>query len=215
MGRAEELNGRKFERWTVIPSIILKDGYVLCRCDCGTVKSIFYPTLINGRSKSCGCYRKEVVSKHGMSETRFYNIWKNIIRRIESPYATGYSGYGGRGILLSEEWHDFNLFKRDMYESYIKHVNLYNEKDTTIERDNNNGDYCKENCRWATMGEQRLNTRCTKRYLVNGEYLTPVEISRKYNLDYGTVVYRLRAHWPIEEVISRPSGVGRRKKVAS
>jgi len=215
MGGAEGLNGRKFERWTVIPSIILKDGYVLCRCDCGTVKSIFYPTLINGRSKSCGCYRKEVVSKHGMSETRFYNIWKSIARRIDNPRATGYSNYGGRGIDISKEWRDFNLFKVDMYEGYLSHVNIHGEKNTTIEREDNDGDYCQANCKWATLREQRSNTRCTKRYLVNGEYLTPVEISRKYNLDYGTVVYRLRVHWLIKEVISRPSGVGRRKKIAS
>lgn len=204
----EAIIGHKFGKWLVVSLDNSKKYYAVCKCECGTVRSVFIPNLINGKSKSCNCSKREV--KHGMSDTRFYNIWKNILRRTESPYATGFINYGGRGIGLSEEWHDFDIFKESMYESYLLHVSIHGERDTTIERKNVDGDYCRENCKWATLSEQRLNTRSSKRYLINNELLTPKEISERYHLRYPTVSYRLGAGWPVEKVILQPLGVGRK-----
>ena len=81
-----------------------------------------------------------------------------------------------------------------MYESYIEHINIYWEKDTTIERINTNWDYCKDNCRRATMKEQQ-NNRTNNTYIeIEWKKYWIQEFANKYNIKYSTAKYRIRMY---------------------
>lgn len=104
--------------------------------------------------------------KHGMSGTRFYNVWKGMKKRCDDSFSKPYKYYGAKGVLVCERWRDFNNFKDDMFDSYVEHMDVYG-KDTSIERTNVYGDYSPENCRWATMKEQSKNKRKKEKVLNN------------------------------------------------
>jgi hypothetical protein len=191
----KDLTGQVFERLTVRcldeERSTKKKKYWICDCECGGEISTRTDTLNCGRSKSCGCYRGEVLKenafkeKHGMWGTRFYKIWDGIKNRCTRPTHRSYPRYGGRGIKVCKEWKDdFTNFYNDMYESYIEHSKTYGEEETTIERLDSNGNYCKDNCCWKTNKEQNYNKRNTTIVIgVNGEELTLLDISKKYDID--------------------------------
>ena len=162
----KDLTGTIFGYWKVLylDNPKSKATYWICKCKCGTVRSVNSSNLISGKSTSCGCYNKIQNSKdkkiHGMSDTRFYKIWIGMKKRCLNPKSRIFSYYGGRGIKVCDKWiKSFNIFMEDMYNSYLKHVERYGEKETSLERKNVNGNYCKSNCKWATLSEQMKNRR--------------------------------------------------------
>lgn len=90
-----------------------------------------------------------------MSGARFYNIFMQIKQRCTNKKDDWYNRYWWRWIIC--EWKSFKDFKRDMYMSYLEHRKVHSRKNTTIERENNNWNYCKDNCKWATQKEQSRN----------------------------------------------------------
>jgi len=100
---------------------------------------------------------KEQKTKHGMYGTRFYRIYRHMFDRCNRPKHHAFHRYGGRGIKLL--WVSFEDFYRDMYESYKKHVEEFGERNTSIDRIDNENSYCKENCKWSTPKEQCNNRK--------------------------------------------------------
>lgn len=169
----KDIVGQKFNRLLVL-SIFGKDKksrkIIQCKCDCGTIFNVSEYSVKNGFTKSCGCLTKEKASithkKHGITHSRFYNVWCGIKDRCLNEKNEHHKDYGGRGITVCDRWLDnFLNFKEDMYESYLEHVKEHGEKQTTIDRTNNNLGYTKENCRWATYKEQNNNRRDKKTQL--------------------------------------------------
>lgn len=162
MSEMKDLTGSTFGMWTVISrASVSSDGraWWRCRCQCGTVRDVVGKSLRSGRSKGCGCTRKDVASaasrktntKHGMRGTRLYTIWHSMKGRVHCPSTNDYARYGGRGISICPEWeNDFGAFA----EWALSHG--YRD-DLTLDRIDPDGNYEPRNCRWATWSEQARN----------------------------------------------------------
>lgn len=179
----------------------------LCKCDCGKETIVTSNHLRTGHTTSCGCYNKEITinasTKHGMSHTRFYSIYLSILQRCNYKNSDNYYLYGGRGIKCM--WNSFEEFKCDMYNDYINHSNKYGEKNTSIDRIDVNGNYCKENCRWATWKVQGNNKR-TNHNITNsaGETHTIAEWSTIVHINRATILDRLKHGYSADEALYTP-----------
>jgi hypothetical protein len=83
-----------------------------------------------------------------------YYAMKN---RCNNKNHRAYRWYGAKGVTIL--WSSYLDFKRDMYSTYIEHLNKFGRKDTTLDRIDPYGNYSKDNCRWLTNKEQQLNKR--------------------------------------------------------
>lgn len=156
--KAYNLSGNRYGRLVAIRPVGTRGHYKLweCVCNCGNQVFVTSRSLVSGHTKSCGCLFSDQLSarkiKHGGTGSRIYSIWKSMNYRCKSPKSRNYMYYGGRGIKVCDKWLSFPAF----YEWAMK--NGYQEN-LSIDRIDVNGDYCPDNCRWATMKEQRANQR--------------------------------------------------------
>lgn len=209
MGIFKDLTGKRFERLVVIRRV-KNIGRTLmweCKCDCGKVKNNNASNLHSGRLKSCGCFHKEkssiLLRTHGMTGTRFYRVWADIITRIMNKKYKEYYLYGGRGIKICKKWLNFKNFKNDMYELYLEHSKKFGEKNTTIERINANGNYRKRNCKWVTKREQCNNKRNSVYVTLNGTRKTISEWASCLNIPVNTIGNRSRRGLPAELILKK------------
>lgn len=168
-----------------------------CKCDCGGMaNNVVGHDLRNGKKTSCGCRYGERKRTHGMSDTRPHYIWGNMKKRCDNPNSLDYPRYGGRGITYCEEWKQFESFWADMKEGY--------RDDLTLDRKDNNGNYCKDNCRWVSLKKQQNNRRDNRIVEYDGKSCTLSEFAETTGINYNSILTRLHAGLPFDEAIQIP-----------
>ena len=157
----EKLNliWKKFWKLFVIEFTFSKNRYSYrrCKCDCWNECIVKWTRLKALDTQSCWCIRKQNARIHWYAKTRFYIIYHSAEQRCNNQKCTQYRNYWMRWIKML--WKSFEEFRNDMHQTYLEHCKKFWEKDTTIERINNDWSYCKDNCTRATNKEQRANQR--------------------------------------------------------
>lgn len=132
-----------------------------CLCDCGNYHYVTAKDLRSGNTKSCGCSKveraRQMKYKDDRCKDRLYGVWTTMIKRCYNEHCKTYKYYGGRGIVICDEWLKYPNFKNWAY------LNGYDESapkwQCTIDRIDCNGNYTPDNCRWVSMDIQRKNKR--------------------------------------------------------
>lgn len=196
--------GRQFGRWTVVRRDALRNW--LCKCSCGTEKSVDGATLRNGHSTSCGCLRTEQVvaraTTHGMARlarvTPEWITWSSMRGRCSNRKSRDWKNYGGRGIKVCDRWlNSFANFFADMGPRPTpKH---------SIDRIDNDGPYSPDNCRWVTRTKQSRNRRSNRNISFNGKTRTLAEWGERAGIDPETISFRLKSGWTIERALNTKS----------
>lgn len=168
-----------------------------CKCRCGVVKDVLLSNITQKKSKSCGCHRTELHTKHGMCGCRLYHIWENMIQRCTNERNDNYPNYGARGVTICNDWVDFAPF----YEWSMS--NGYSDG-LTLDRVNVDGNYSPENCRWATTKEQANNKRDSRFIEYGGMRMTITEWAEHVNMPANRLRSRLDRGWSFEDAISKP-----------
>lgn len=199
----KDLIGARFG-FLVVRSVYKQNGrtWCVCDCDCKNTKTVRKDHLTSKRIVSCGCYGKTIIGArsktHGMSGKRIYRIWKGMRNRCENINVPNYNLYGGRGISVCDEWHSFKVFNEWALS------NGYRD-DLSIDRIDNNGNYCPDNCRWADRKEQARNRRSNITISCNGS----TKLISDWDNDIGSrkrgrVRARLNAGWSVEKAVTTP-----------
>ncbi len=199
----KDLVGLKFGRWTVLglsTESSTRTHKFDCVCSCGTQKTIAKSSLVKGSSKSCGCLMLENAGKqvktHGMVGTPEYYVWANMLARCRNPNSQYWANYGGRGIKVCPEWLSFGTFFADMG---------LRPEGTSLDREDNDKDYCKNNCRWATPVEQACNTTRNVFLTYEGMTKSVSQWARAKGIPASTIGYRLKAGATVDVALSKVS----------
>jgi hypothetical protein len=201
-----DIEGQRFSRLTVLGHLgaVKKQTRWLCLCECGNRAVVAYAKLVSGKTRSCGCLKREVhanrcrtvFAKHNMSATRTYQSWAAMRTRCANPNDKQFALYGGRGITVRARWSTFENFYSDMGER---------PEGTTLDRKDVNGNYEPSNCRWGTLLQQNNNKRSTAFVKYRGVDVPLALMCRECGLDYQLIYRRIfKFGWTVDRAIDTP-----------
>ena len=196
--------GKQFGEWAIIaaaPPGVYGHKRFLCECRlCRGQKSLFEYEIGKSFARKCDCRKQRY--KHGRTNMPEYGVWKAMMRRCYKKNDTAYKDYGGRGIIVAEQWHNFDNFIQDM--------GARPSTQHQLERHNNNQSYSKNNCSWQTRSVQMRNTRRTQLYTANGITLCLKDWAAYIEIPYSNLLYRIHSMgWSLEQVFDAPQNQSR------
>lgn len=210
-----DLTGQRFGRLLVLRRVGRRKW--LCVCDCGGQSVSLGYNLKSGSAGSCGCYQRERAAevgrrcaRHGESRhsgpgrqrSREWIAWMSMRQRCLNSKHKSYKDYGGRGISICERWGRYENFLCDMgRRPSVRH---------TLERKDVDGDYCPENCCWATGKQQCRNRRNNKLVEFGGQTKCLSEWAEIYGVTFHLLYDRLKRGWSFERAIATPAACQRK-----
>lgn len=204
MGKRKNLEGQRFGSLIVIERTRKdKNGnwFLKCKCDCGNEDfEVVMSSLTKGVTKSCGCLKKEMISKantkHKLCDTRLYRIHRGMLERCYNIGSKHYINYGAKGITMCDEW------KNDFLSFYNWATNNGYRDNLSIDRIDFKGDYCPDNCRWATDVEQQNNKCNNIKITIKGETKSLKDWSEISGINLNTLRWRHREGWDVDILLS-------------
>lgn len=196
----EDLTGKVYGRLTVIrraDDYISPSGYRrtkwLCSCECGNMSSHTASDLKRGDATSCGCYelesKRDRATTHGKTGTSLHVVWKGIKARCYNKNHKNYDRYGGRGIVMCDDW-------KNSFEAFEQWALQKGYKDgLTVDRIDNNGIYSPDNCRLVTRVAQANNRSNSIVVTYNGTTETLSWWSKELGIKYSTLYHRIITGW--------------------
>ena len=218
MARTLDLAGKRFGRLVAVEPTEKRSAsgsrIWLCNCDCGKKTEVIGPHLVGGNTQSCGCFGKEsqragsrkaaeLRTTHGMAGTRLYQVWRAMIGRCENEKVKSFKNYGGRGIKVCPRW-------RASFQAFLDDMGSPPSEKHSVERKDNDGDYCPENCRWATKQEQARNTRFNRPIEFQGETRILSDWARISGIPLATLHRRLTLGWTVIRALTTPVDTSKR-----
>lgn len=207
--KLEIKSGDQYNRWTVLEEVepraykSRKIRMFRCRCECGRIGIVIGSQLKHGHSKSCGCLQKEKTvemgTRHGFSKHPLFPVYWEARHRCESPTNKDFTNYGGRGIKFCEEWkQNLSAFFEWAECNGYKHG-------LQLDRKDNNGDYCPENCRFVSPKENARNRRITLRLEDGTPLLDVYDRAEVKCVSRSTFVARVtKSGWDVQRALHEP-----------
>jgi hypothetical protein len=197
--------GQRFGRLTTFGTIKQGRNTVwICDCDCGQTTLVPAFRLASGETRSCGCFKRELLAKgqvrHGAARvgaaTPEYRAWRNMIERCSGRDPRIAKHYIHRGVRVCDKW-------LNSFEAFLADVGPRPSKAHSLDRyPDNNGNYEPGNVRWATRKEQARNKRDNVVVVVDGVEMTLTDAATLAGLPLITVSMRLiRLGWTIERAL--------------
>lgn len=215
---AIESIGEVFGRLKVLSIIERKNAkpIAVCLCECGKEKNISLQDLRNGKTRSCGCLLSEAsrdrMSTHGLSGHPIYRIWKGIRKRCYNKNDKRYPDYGGRGVVMCEEWFNYpeKFFEWAVANGWKKGLDIDKDikaKELGVEPLL----YSPERCMFVTRRANSRETRANIWIEYNGEKKIATDWANQFGINLSTIINRLRKKLPLSEVFHKGT-LKRRKK---
>jgi hypothetical protein len=197
----QDLTNQSFGRLVVLGFAGRVGGHPmwLCRCRCGTDKTIRHSHLTRQGVESCGCRKRDHAATHGRSGSKLYAVWRSMIQRCENPRDRAYRNYGGRGIGVCDKW-------RVSFEAFVADVGECPGPGYSLDRRENDGHYEPGNVRWVTRVTQQRNRRSNRLITCHGRTQLLTDWVKESSIHQSTIIQRLARGWTPEQALELPPG---------
>lgn len=200
----KDLTGQRVGRLVVVKYVFQKrhGRNWECICDCGKATRVATGNLKTGGTISCGCFTIDRVvlehTTHGLSKHKLYSIWDGMHQRCYNPKNTAYHSYGGRGVIICDEWKSefLSFYSWAMDNGYGDKLQI--DKDIL-------GDgklYSPSTCCFVSSKTNCQNRRTSVMIEYNGDRYCIKEWAGRLNISYPTLCWRLKNGWGVDLAFS-------------